>query len=109
MILTKKEDRFICLTRYEEKDIPKAAGFKWEPNDKYWYTKDSVIAAKLVGYSDSTCKIELSSLSVTYNENIIASKAKDADIVIPAPEGLEYMPFQKAGIKFALKIFKALK
>jgi SWI/SNF-related matrix-associated actin-dependent regulator 1 of chromatin subfamily A len=30
------------------------------------------------------------------------SRAGSADIVIPAPEGLEYLPFQKAGIAYAV-------
>jgi len=35
-------------------------------------------------------------------ENLAASRATDADIDIPAPEGCSYMPFQRAGIRFAL-------
>jgi SWI/SNF-related matrix-associated actin-dependent regulator 1 of chromatin subfamily A len=31
-----------------------------------------------------------------------ASRATDADIEIPCPDGLEYMPFQRAGIAYAL-------
>ena len=31
------------------------------------------------------------------------SRATDADIDVPAPPGLTYMPFQKAGIRFALE------
>lgn len=34
---------------------------------------------------------------------IAKSRAVDANIVIPAPEGLEYMGFQKAGIAYALQ------
>ena len=36
-------------------------------------------------------------------ENIAASRAMDADIEIPVPEGKQYMPFQKAGIKFIIE------
>ena len=32
-----------------------------------------------------------------------ASRAEDSDIFIPAPDGLEYMPFQRAGIDFGSK------
>lgn len=32
---------------------------------------------------------------------VAASKAMDADVEIPRPEGLEYLPFQRAGISFA--------
>jgi len=33
------------------------------------------------------------------------SRATDADIEVPRPEGLEYRPYQKAGISFAMKAF----
>ena len=35
-------------------------------------------------------------------ESVADSRATSADIELPKPEGLDYMPFQKAGIKFAL-------
>lgn len=34
-------------------------------------------------------------------ENIVASRATDASVEIPSPEGLEFLPFQKAGVAFA--------
>ena len=34
-----------------------------------------------------------------------ASRAEDADIDIPCPEGLAYLPYQRAGIAAALRIF----
>lgn len=34
--------------------------------------------------------------------SIVASRAADADVDVPAPEGLAYMPFQRAGIAYAL-------
>lgn len=36
-----------------------------------------------------------------------ASEAYDADIEIPSPAGLEYRPYQRAGIAFAMKAFAA--
>lgn len=35
--------------------------------------------------------------------NISASSAEDSDIYIPAPQGLSYLPYQRAGIAFGLK------
>src|SRR3972149_6701754 len=35
-------------------------------------------------------------------QTITASRATTADVAIPAPDGLEYLPFQCAGIGFAL-------
>jgi len=39
------------------------------------------------------------------DEAVEASRATDAAVDIPAPDGLAYMPFQKAGIAFALRVF----
>jgi len=36
---------------------------------------------------------------------LAASRATDADVEIPAPAGLEYLPFQKAGIVYCLRKF----
>lgn len=36
-------------------------------------------------------------------ESVIASKAAAADVDLPHPTGFDYMPFQKAGIQYALK------
>jgi len=36
-------------------------------------------------------------------ESVIASKAAAADVDLPHPPGYDYMPFQKAGIQYALK------
>lgn len=36
------------------------------------------------------------------NESLQASRATDADITIPAPAGCEYLPYQRAGIKYAI-------
>lgn len=38
-------------------------------------------------------------------EALAASAATDADIDVPRPAGLEYLPFQRAGIKFVLDAF----
>src|SRR5689334_15895371 len=35
-------------------------------------------------------------------ESMEASRATSADVDLPHPEGLDYMPFQKAGIRYGL-------
>ena len=40
---------------------------------------------------------------------VAASHAIDADIDIPVPPGLSYLPFQKAGVFYCLKKFGDLK
>ena len=44
-------------------------------------------------------------LVLARTESLEASRATDAQADIPAPEDCEYLPFQKAGIVFALRVF----
>jgi SWI/SNF-related matrix-associated actin-dependent regulator 1 of chromatin subfamily A len=117
MILHFKDNLFICDSTYIEKDIPKQAGFWWHTLsgcqqkkclacdnhiEKKWWTSDIDNALKLIQYADPECKTFLENKQ---NEMIQAkqeSRAVNAEIEIPKPEDLEYMPFQKAGIKYCL-------
>ena len=115
MKLTKKGKYYVWIGNYESKDFPKEAGFywysgiknKWAPKTdeippKTWWTTDSNKAVKLVDYADSSCKDELLQLKEKNNKNLLASIATDADVKIPAPKGLDYYPYQKAGIRYAI-------
>lgn len=51
----------------------------------------------------ATLQQQLNTLKAQYIENYHASKALDADIDIPAPKDLQYLPYQRAGIAYATK------
>ncbi len=83
-----------------EKDEIKALGAKWDPQNKLWK----------LGISPKTVRwflahnVEVPTEIVTSLEDTMeASRAKDADRDLPVPEGLEYRPFQRAGISWALE------
>lgn len=92
-------DRFVFIGGYEDRHLPKSAGFRWDPKRKQWWTKDQQIASKLANYADAATQRRFQQAK----EEVNASRATDAEIVIPAPEGLEYMPFQRAGIAYAVR------
>jgi len=87
---------FYCESTFQEKDIPKSAGFRWNPETKKWWTNDPIKANKIFIYADESAKIELNKISYKIDE----SKAASANIEIPHNENLDYLPFQKAGIKY---------
>lgn len=101
MKLVKEEKIYRCLCTYEERLIPKQAGFRWDPEKKQWWTNIIENAAKLSEYADEELMVELAAALKQHQQNLQDSKATRADIEIPRPEGLEYMPFQKAGIAYA--------
>ena len=91
--------QYIARGRYEDKDLIKAAGFRWDPGAKQWYTTDAAIAAKLDDVEGLRQRI--ASANTAKVEAIEASRASESDADIPRPEGLEYLPYQRAGIAYA--------
>jgi SWI/SNF-related matrix-associated actin-dependent regulator 1 of chromatin subfamily A len=113
LVFNAAKSRFDFLSDYKERHIPKDAGFRWDPAAKVWHTGDVLVAEKLVRFADSTAKTAMgeraaeaqakaAAAAIAKAAAIEASKATDADIQIPAPEGLSYLPFQRAGIAYAL-------
>jgi len=91
-------ERFEFVSTIEWKDIPKTAGFRWDGKVAYrWWTTSLPDARKLNDYADDSAKAKMAEMEAT----IEASRSADVDIELPVPEGLNYFPFQKAGIQFA--------
>jgi SWI/SNF-related matrix-associated actin-dependent regulator of chromatin subfamily A-like protein 1 len=100
---------FIARSDYADKDLVKAAGFRWNPDRKIWWTDKSEIAAKLAGdNSDIVARInaDREAKHQAREASIVASHATDAAIEIPLSDvcrklGLDYLPYQRAGIAYA--------
>lgn len=86
------------------KDLVKAAGFRFDPNVKVWWTTDERVAAK-VARPDAVDAIneDMRKAAARAIAAIEASRATSADVAIPAPEGLDYLGYQKAGIAYAME------
>lgn len=103
LLFNEKTNTFDLQCGYEDKDTPKSAGFKWNPDSKVWWTSNPDIASELLQYGNSNVIVKIDELKTRNKSAIDESLATDCDIDIPRPEGLEYMPFQKAGIYYASK------
>lgn len=82
---------------------------KWNPTHKTWWVPKHSAAdlkqliARLPGSQlDPAIAAEIDDLVNSHIASIEASKLKSADLEIPVPEGCEFMPFQRAGIAYAL-------
>lgn len=100
MLIQYRHNRFIALSSYAEKDTLKAAGFRWDKDARQWYTDDAVIAARLAAYCDESAAPHVRGLAEDRKASRATTVADDIDL--PCPEGLEYLPFQRAGIAYAL-------
>ena len=86
------------------KDLVKAAGFRWDPTAKVWWTTDETKAAK-ISRPDAVAAINAERMEAARAAQaaIEASRATDSDRDIPAPAGLAYLPYQRGGIAYAME------
>ena len=96
--------KYIARCTFAEKEIPKAAGFRWDPQGRCWWTEDSAIAVRLMDpVKAEAMMVEVREREAAKTASITQSRKADADIDVPRPEGLEYLPYQRAGIAYALQ------
>ena len=97
--ITKEGERWLARFKfdYTTKDIVKAAGFRFSPTEKLWYTRDAAVAAKL----DPGAKAAAEAQVAQVNASVRASRSAASTISVPAPAGLSYLPYQLAGIEYA--------
>lgn len=68
-----------------------------------WATKEFEKALKFIDIADEETKKLLRKKIEENNKSIEQSFSTDIDIEFPHPKNLEYLPYQKAGIQFALE------
>ncbi len=82
-----------------EKDEVKKLGAKWDVATKTWRIPLSPTLLRWLERHE----VDIPGMSVSSIDEILnASRATETDITVPAPDGLEYRPFQKAGVAWAL-------
>lgn len=102
-----------AVTKYGEGDEPKAAGFRWNRDRKRWQAPTALAATRLAAHASTADRARLQAetgetiaLARVEAEKVTAeveaSRATDAEIGIPAPVGLSYLGYQRAGIAYAM-------
>jgi SWI/SNF-related matrix-associated actin-dependent regulator 1 of chromatin subfamily A len=56
MLLTHNGFRFIFRCSFEDRKVPRGAGFSWDSSGNYWYTMDPRGALRLRAYADERAK-----------------------------------------------------
>ena len=107
MQLVNNSGRYEAITKdYMEGRAPKAAGFRWDRDAGRWWTNEAVVAVRLAEFADEPLKTELLTSTAAKREaaeaSLAASRATDADVEIPCAAGRAFLPYQRAGIAFAL-------
>ena len=95
-------EAWIFDCNYHTRMPAKNAKFRWHPESKTWWTNVIERAALLANYGDEETKPHLLDYISKTADAVAASRALDADFDVPCPAGQEYLPFQRAGIKYCL-------
>ena len=94
---------YVLESSFAERQVAKDARLRWNPDRKRWWTTDIDRALCLLDCASPDCRKSLEAASAGKVASVEASQATNADVEIPRPEGLEYLPYQKAGIAFLLR------
>jgi len=89
-------NRFEMICTFYEKDIPKEAGFNWDPKAKKWNTASAICADRVIKYADLPTRRKIA-------ENLINSVPLDSSIQVPTPDGVALYPYQRAAVEFCSK------
>ena len=101
MNLRNRNGRFEAVATYEERMPLKDAGFRWDRLEKRWWTDDPHIASQFIDVADESTKAMLQPVLSTRETARELSTAVSSDLDVPCPDGLEYLPYQIAGIQYA--------
>src|SRR5690606_7752279 len=75
-------------------------GWRWQKNRNVWTTSHIAKVQPFLDHCEGEAYRRVKAFVDKRKEEIAASMAATADIEVPAPPGLEYRPYQKAGIAF---------
>ena len=82
--------------------VAKSLKMRWNPEAKCWWSEDPEVGVAIAGGTPKV--VELAKARQAKDEVAVSkSRATNADIAIPCPDGLMYLPFQKAGIAYAIE------
>lgn len=98
---------------YDNKETLKRFGFTWDPEKKAWFCPGP--QQRLAGLRSLApsitpeAKAKFDEFEAIRLATVSASRAVDAVVDVPCPAGLSFLPYQKAGVAFAMRIFGDLK
>ncbi len=86
-----KAGLFVWRGAFSDQKLPREAGFAWNALHQVWATASPAIAYRL-----APCLPVLSE----FRRRLAMSWAEDTDFEVPCPAGLEYHPYQRAGVEY---------
>jgi SWI/SNF-related matrix-associated actin-dependent regulator 1 of chromatin subfamily A len=99
-------NQFLFICSFKEWSHPRAAGFSYDHHLKLWKTSSVLNARALSRFADDKAQVAIESktrlLSEAVSESLKVEAPTDFEITKP-DNGMDYFPFQRAGIHFAFQ------
>ena len=111
MIIDLVDGRFVCALTRDERDLVVKAGFVIDPVLRKWVTTDPYVAVRLWDFLTERARQSIEELAAEQSRDYEASWLDDTSFMPIFPEGIDQrtgkplapLPFQRAGVEFALK------
>lgn len=98
MLTVEKGGKFVWRNKYELKDIPKRAGFFWDPVEKAWYTHKIEVARRIPReYWTESFREYLNFAPTLAKEEFLGRKGEEISLKVPG--GFSLFPYQEEGAK----------
>jgi SWI/SNF-related matrix-associated actin-dependent regulator 1 of chromatin subfamily A len=87
---------------YDLRGDLKSAGWRWDPAGRVWWTDSPERLTQFAASADESARAWAADQIRLAATSLDSSRAVSSDISVPVPEGMDYLPFQRAGIAYAL-------
>ncbi len=101
MVVVDTGSRYEARASYEQRHVLKECGWRWDGEKKTWWTdsEQGIFSLRFAGINVEVMAHQAEFLAEIGEDH--PSRALDGPRDIPAPPGMEYLPFQRGGIAFA--------
>jgi SWI/SNF-related matrix-associated actin-dependent regulator 1 of chromatin subfamily A len=102
LYLTHQGGYYVWTGDITTKELPKKAGFTWTRLvERRWATEDTLVAMRLREYADDRAERIIQGKLMVIEMSRQGRPSLDAP-EYPCPDGLQYRPYQRVGIQYAL-------
>ena len=104
MTITFDKGRFIARSIFDENELLRQTGFKWDTDSKRWTTTDHLIAEKLLTHCDNTAIFQIKFLKEGMQKAVLQSASSQGvgNFSIYHPKDIKPFPYQIAGVEYML-------
>lgn len=104
MTITFDRGKFIAKSIFDENEMLRQAGFKWDADSKRWTATEHLIAEKLLKFCDNTAIFQIKFLKEGMQKAVSQSASSQGvgNFSIYHPKTITPFPYQIAGVEYML-------